>query len=125
MDELRRKRCKPCEGGVTPLDGAAARALLGRVHADWTLVDNDKTIVRDVRFRGFNRAMGFANAVAWVAMVEGHHPDISVGYGYCRVRYTTHAIRGLSENDFICASKIDALLEEDDEQGVAGEAVRP
>ncbi|MGD9387555.1 MAG: 4a-hydroxytetrahydrobiopterin dehydratase, partial [Gammaproteobacteria bacterium] len=69
-------------------------------------------IRRDFRFKGFNRTMGFVNAVAWIANSENHHPDLEVGWGHCLVRFSTHAIKGLSENDFICAAKVDALLDQ-------------
>jgi 4a-hydroxytetrahydrobiopterin dehydratase len=89
-----------------------ARKLLGRLHADWSMNDEATEIRRDFRFKGFYRTMGFVNAVAWVANAENHHPDLEVGWGHCLVRFQTHAINGLSENDFICAAKVDALLPE-------------
>lgn len=110
MSELTAKRCLPCEGGVRPLDAEEARKLLAQLHADWSLNDDATEIRRDFKFKGFNRTMGFVNAVAWVANNEDHHPDMEVGWGHCLVRFTTHAINGLSENDFICAAKVDALL---------------
>ena len=76
---------------------------------EWQLADDGKSIAREWKFRNFFRTMSFVNAVAHIANAEDHHPDLEVGYGYCRIRYTTHAIGGLSENDFICAAKIDAL----------------
>jgi 4a-hydroxytetrahydrobiopterin dehydratase len=69
-----------------------------------------KSIRRRFEFKGFYKTMGFVNAMAWVANAENHHPDFSTGYNYCDVTFTTHAIDGLSENDFICAAKINALL---------------
>ena len=75
------------------------------------LSEDGREIAQDFRFPEFHRTMAFVNALAWIAHGENHHPDLEVGYGHCRVRYTTHAIGGLSENDFICAAKIDALLE--------------
>ena len=68
-----------------------------------------KSIRREWKFKNFYRTMSFVNAVAHIANAEDHHPDLEVGYGYCRVKFSTHAIGGLSENDFICAAKIDAL----------------
>jgi 4a-hydroxytetrahydrobiopterin dehydratase len=65
--------------------------------------------MREFRFRDFYRTMSFVNAIAHIANIENHHPDLEVGYGVCRVRYTTHAIGGLSENDFICAALVDAV----------------
>ena len=110
MNKLVERKCKPCEGGVEPLDPSAAGALLGELHHDWQLGDDGKSIERDFEFPGYGRTMAFVNAVAWIATVEGHHPDLRVGYGNCHVLYTTHAIGGLSDNDFICAAKIDRLV---------------
>ena len=107
--ELAARSCKPCEGGVPPLDAEQAAAQLKALHGDWRLDPTGTAIERAYRFRDFYRTMSFVNALAHVANVEDHHPDLEVGYNYCRVRYTTHAIKGLSENDFICAAKIDRL----------------
>ncbi len=110
MTELTAQRCEPCEGGVAPLTREEAEALMAQLDEDWSLSEDAKEIHRDYHFKGFNRTMGFVNAVAWIANNENHHPDLEVGWGHCLVRYTTHAIGGLSQNDFICAAKIDALL---------------
>ena len=107
--ELEARRCKPCEGGVKPLDDSQAKVLLGELHEDWQLVDDNRAIERRFEFPAFSRTMSFVNAVAFVATNEGHHPDVTFSYGYCVVRYWTHAIGGLSDNDFICAAKIDRL----------------
>jgi 4a-hydroxytetrahydrobiopterin dehydratase len=76
----------------------------------WKLSAGGKLIQREFKFSNFHRTMEFVNALAWIAHQEDHHPDLEVGYNRCAVRYSTHAIGGLSENDFICAAKIDALL---------------
>lgn len=110
MSELKDKRCRPCEGGVEPYTAAEARAMLGQLHPDWRLVNDGKALRRELKFRDFHRTMSFVNALAHVANVEDHHPDLEVGYNYCHVTFTTHAIGGLSENDVICAAKADALL---------------
>lgn len=112
MSDLTAKRCVPCEGGLQPMTEAEARDYLARLHDDWSLNEDATEIRRDFRFKGFNRTMGFVNAVAWIANNENHHPDLEVGWGHCLVRFSTHAINGLSENDFICAAKVDALLGE-------------
>jgi 4a-hydroxytetrahydrobiopterin dehydratase len=106
---LAEQHCKPCEGGVAPLDAAAARAQMKRIDPAWTLDAGAAAIRRSYQFRDFYRTMSFVNAVAYVANAEDHHPDLELGYNYCRVRFTTHAIKGLSENDFICAAKVDRL----------------
>jgi 4a-hydroxytetrahydrobiopterin dehydratase len=112
MSDLTAQRCEPCEGGVAPLTRDEAQALMDQLHEDWSLTEDATEIRRDYHFKGFNKTMGFVNAVAWIANSENHHPDLEVGWGHCLVRYTTHAIGGLSQNDFICAAKIDALLPE-------------
>lgn len=110
MGSLTKKKCVPCEGGVEPLDTEQARQYLSELAEGWDLSGDGKEISRNFKFKNFYSTMSFVNAVAWVANNEDHHPNLEVGYGNCRVRYTTHAIDGLSENDFICAAKIDALL---------------
>ena len=112
MSDLTAKTCVPCEGGVRPMTADEAGKLLGQLHDDWSLNDDATEIRRDFSFKGFYRTMGFVNAVAWVANMEDHHPDLEVGWGHCLVRFSTHSIKGLSENDFICAAKVDALLGE-------------
>ena len=109
MSELASRRCRPCEGGIPALTPAAATQLLAQVSSDWMLTDNARAIRRELRFRDFYRTMSFVNAIAHLANIEDHHPDLEVGYNYCRVTYTTHAIGGLSENDFVCAAKVDLI----------------
>jgi len=109
MSGLTEKTCKPCEGGVKPLNTDEARNMLAQVNG-WTLDDETKIIQQDFRFKNYYQTMAFVNAMAWIAHQEAHHPDIEVGYNHCLIHYSTHAIGGLSENDFICAAKIDALL---------------
>jgi 4a-hydroxytetrahydrobiopterin dehydratase len=109
MTDLTQKKCKPCEGGVAPLSRAEAQKLMGQLAPDWKLSEDAAGIRREFRFKDFYRTMSFVNAVAHVANIEDHHPDLEVGYGYCRAVFTTHAIKGLSENDFICAAKIDRI----------------
>ena len=109
MSELTEKTCKPCEGGVSPLSADQARDMLGQL-TGWALADDNKIIQQDFRFKNYYQTMAFVNAMACVAHQEDHHPDIEVGYNHCLINFSTHAIGGLSENDFICAAKIDALL---------------
>lgn len=107
---LKDRRCESCRGGIAPMEPAAATAAMAQLHADWRLTEDGKGLKRDLSFRNFYRTMGFVNALAHIANAEDHHPDLQVGYHYCRVLFTTHEIDGLSVNDFICAAKMDTLL---------------
>ncbi|HVC31491.1 MAG TPA: 4a-hydroxytetrahydrobiopterin dehydratase [Steroidobacteraceae bacterium] len=109
MSDLSEKHCKPCEGGVAPYSRHEAEQLMQQLAQGWVVSPDGPHLRREFKFRDFYRTMSFVNAVAHVANIEDHHPDLEVGYNYCRVQYTTHAIEGLSENDFICAAKIDAI----------------
>lgn len=112
-ETLINKHCVPCHGGVSALSPAEAQTMLGRLLSTgkdgWQLVEDGKALKREFKFPDFYRAMSFVNAVAHIANVEDHHPDIECGWGYARIRYQTHAIGGLHENDFICAAKIDNI----------------
>ena len=107
--DLVKRRCEPCEGGVPPLEPGAVTQLLAALQEDWQVAEDGKSISRTFKFAGYHRTISFVNALAWIAENEGHHPDLTVHYGKVVVLYTTHAIDGLSENDFICAAKIDRL----------------
>jgi 4a-hydroxytetrahydrobiopterin dehydratase len=109
VKKLSAKKCVPCDGGVPPLSAAEAAALLGELHGDWKIAKDSKSVQRSYKFKDFYRTMSFVNAVAYIANSEDHHPDLEVGYDYCRVTFATHAIGGLSQNDFICAAKLDQL----------------
>lgn len=111
-EQLAEKHCVPCEGGVKPLTRAEADKYLGRIAPGWALDDDAKALRREFQFKGYYKTIAFVNALAWVANAEGHHPDLEVSYNRCVVRWTTHAIGGLSENDFICAAKTSRLLDE-------------
>ena len=110
MTDLTNKRCIPCEGGVPSLTPEEVLTYLSR-YTHWQKDAASQTISREYKFKNFYQTMAFVNAVAWIANQENHHPDLEVGYNRCLVKYTTHAIGGLSENDFICAAKVDALGE--------------
>ena len=88
---------------------AAAEVLLGKLAGGWQLTADNQSLRRELAFKDFYRTMSFVNAVAHVANIEDHHPDLEVGYNYCRIVFTTHTIHGLSENDFICAAKVDQI----------------
>ncbi len=109
MKELSARRCVPCEGGVPPLTPAQAKVLRKQLHEDWRIAKDSRSLKRSYKFKDFYRTMSFVNAVAHIANTEDHHPDLSLGYNYCDVVFTTHSIGGLSENDFICAAKVDRL----------------
>lgn len=108
MEDLHQKRCLACEAGVRPLTHEDVEQYLSKVN-NWHVNNTDTMIFKHYKFKGFYKTMAFVNAVAWISNQENHHPDLEVGYNYCIVKYTTHAIEGLSENDFICAAKVDAL----------------
>ena len=101
------RRCQPCEGGVPPLTELAADELLRQLPG-WQRLE--QRIEKRFEFRNHHELMAFLNAIAWVSEREGHHPDVRYAYRDCTVAYTTHAIAGLSENDFICAGKVERLL---------------
>ncbi len=109
MTRLMDRNCRACAPGTPALDTAAAGELLAQLADGWTITGDGRSLRRAFRFKDFHRVMGFANAVAWIANAEDHHPDLELGYDYCRIALSTHSIGGLSENDFICAARIDAL----------------
>jgi 4a-hydroxytetrahydrobiopterin dehydratase len=108
MTELEHKRCLACEAGVPPLTPEKIQGFLKEVPG-WTLSPDGLSIEQSYSFKNFYKTMAFVNAIAWIANQENHHPDLSLGYNYCHVKFTTHALGGLSENDFICAAKLNAL----------------
>jgi len=93
---------------MAPLPPAQAQAYLAQL-TGWKLTGN--AIAKTFRFKNYYETMAFVNASAWISHREDHHPDLEVGYNQCRVRYSTHAIGGLSDNDFICAAKLNALFD--------------
>ena len=106
MSPLAARRCQPLEGHPAMTAGEIARHLADA--PGWALVDG--AIQKRYDFADYHRTMAFVNAVAWVAHAEDHHPDLLVAYNRCTVRFNTHAVGGISVNDFICAAKVDALL---------------
>jgi 4a-hydroxytetrahydrobiopterin dehydratase len=109
MDGLRERSCRPREG--EPLARDAANRLLAEIPG-WSLNEQATGIHRLFKFKNYYETMAFVNAIAWIAHHEDHHPDLEVGYNRCTVRFSTHSVKGLSENDFICADKINALIGE-------------
>jgi len=108
MESLTNRKCKPCEGGMAPYSEKQSREMLAQLKG-WQLQDGK--LAKVYPFANYHHTMAFVNALAWVSHREDHHPDLEVGYNKCRVSYWTHAVGGLSENDFICAAKCDALFD--------------
>lgn len=104
---------RQCQRETTLLDAGAAEDLLNKVHDEWNNIDDGKGIQRTFQFKNYYQTIAFVNALAWVAHAQDHHPDLVVSYNRCVVNYSTHSVGGLSENDFICAARIDALVADD------------
>lgn len=107
-EELYRIRCVACEGGIPPLSPQETTQFLVKIPG-WHLSNDGKFITRRFDFKNFYHTMAFVNAIAWIANQENHHPDLEISYSYCLVKYQTHAVNGLTQNDFICAAKINQL----------------
>ncbi len=101
-------KCAPCRGGIPPLTREEIAPLAAQA-PEWKLADDAASISRAWKFKNFKRAQDFVNRVGEIAETEGHHPDIEFGWGYARIKLWTHAIKGLHQNDFIVAAKIDQL----------------
>tara|TARA_B100001121_G_scaffold303123_1_gene316647 strand:- start:2130 stop:2474 length:345 start_codon:yes stop_codon:yes gene_type:complete len=111
MSDLLKKKCVPCEGGVIPFDISEIHKFQKKIDG-WDVIKNDKNIFfleKNFKFKNFLDSQDFVNNVGKISEDEGHHPDISFGWGYAKISITTHAIEGLSENDFILAAKIDQI----------------
>lgn len=108
MENISEKHCVPCEGGVPPLTHEEAEKLLKRLSV-WSLTTDTKSIQKTFKFKNWLQAVDFVNKISAIAEKEGHHPDIDLHWGRVGITLTTHAIGGLSENDFIVAAKIDQL----------------
>ena len=107
MSELAQRSCKACEGKVAKLGDSQIRDFLSELPG-WERAGDE--ILKTFKFQNYYETMAFVNAAAWISHREDHHPDLEVGYNKCKVRYSTHSVGGLSENDFICAAKIERLL---------------
>ena len=111
MNDLLKKKCVPCEGGVIPFDTSEIHQYQKKVDG-WDIIKNDKDIFfleKNFKFTNFIDSQKFINKVASIAELEGHHPDIFFGWGYAKIKIFTHAIKGLVESDFILAAKIDQI----------------
>ncbi len=105
--DLVSSKCKPCEDGVAPMTQEQITRMLTKIEG-WSY--GNGVVTRTYHFPNYWQTMAFVNATAWISHREDHHPDITVGYNQCRVDYCTHSIKGISENDFICAAKVNALF---------------
>ncbi len=105
--DLATQHCHACEKGTPALDGPKVAELL-RSLSGWEA--GGGAIAKTYHFKNYHETMAFVNATAWISHREDHHPDLEVGYNKCRVQYSTHSVGGLSENDFICAAKVEALM---------------
>lgn len=111
MSDLLNKKCIPCEGGILPFDISQIHKYQKKVDG-WDVIKNKKSIYfleKNFEFQNFLDSQNFVNKVGQISEKENHHPDISFGWGYAKISITTHAIEGLSENDFILAAKIDQI----------------
>ena len=110
MSDLLKKKCTPCEGGVIPFDISEIHKYQKKVDG-WNILEEKKIffLSKKFNFKNFSESQNFTNKVGEISEDEGHHPDILFGWGYAEIKITTHAIEGLSENDFILAAKIDQL----------------
>ena len=112
MNDLLKKKCVPCEGGILPFDISEIHKYQKKING-WNVLKNEKKLFhlhKKYNFKNFLESQIFINKVGEISEIEGHHPDISFGWGYAEIKITTHAIEGLSENDFILAAKIDQLI---------------
>lgn len=109
--DLSSKHCESCEGIGAPLAPEQIENLRPQLADGWQVAENYQSIRKSFSFKNFYETMAFVNAIAWIAHAENHHPDLEIGYHNCHVQFMTHALKGLSLNDFICASKIDRLLD--------------
>jgi 4a-hydroxytetrahydrobiopterin dehydratase len=109
--DLSSKHCESCEGIGASLTAEQVKNLLPQLSNKWQANSDNNLIKASFAFKNFYETMAFVNAIAWIANKENHHPDLEVGYNYCHVHFMTHALKGLSHNDFICAAKIDKLIE--------------
>lgn len=107
MEDLKNKQCKPCEAGATAMEAEEIKNYLLQIES-WEFLDSNK-ITKEFKFEDFKEAMEFVNKVAELAEAEGHHPDIEIHYNKVVITLWTHSVHGLSENDFILASKIDII----------------
>ncbi len=107
--DLTTKKCVPCEGGVPPFTPSQIEEYKKEVSSEWEVIEDNHKLMRKFKFEDFRKAMGFVNKVADVAEEDQHHPNIEIFYNIVKLTLWTHAIAGLSENDFIVAAKVDKI----------------
>ena len=110
MSDLDKKKCVPCEGGLEPLSKKKAEVFLSKLTRDWKLDPSGKFIEKTFSRKNHYELSSLINVIIHISHSEDHHPEITFGYNTAKVKYFTYAIDGLSENDFICAAKIDKVL---------------
>lgn len=110
MSELNEKNCEACEGWVPPLSEKQIFDLKEQLDDEWEMDIEAQMLSRQFQYKGFAKALMMANLAAFISDKEGHHADVSFGWGYCTIRLTSHELGRLTENDFICAAKIDASV---------------
>ncbi len=108
--DLSSKHCESCEGIGSTLNEEQIKNLMPQLSSKWEVSKEHSSIKRKLTFNNFYETMAFVNALAWIANIENHHPDLEIGYNYCHITFMTHALKGLTHNDFICAAKLDKLL---------------
>ena len=111
MSDLSQKKCVACNGDILPFDTREIHKYLKKVNGWDVNSDSDKSfyLIKNFKFKNFEQSQNFVNQVGKIAEAENHHPDITFGWGYCKVKIFTHAIKGLAESDFILAAKIDNI----------------
>ena len=108
--DLSSKKCLPCEGGIDALNKQDAEKFMSKIHKDWILSEDNKSILRELKFKNHYEVISAINLIAWISHKEDHHPEVTFGYSNLSIKFFTYAIDGLSENDFICAAKIDNAM---------------
>ena len=111
MSDLSKKKCVACDGNTLPFDTSEIHKYLKKVDGWDVKSDDDKSfyLLKDFKFKNFKESQNFVSKIGDIAEDENHHPDITFGWGYCKIKIFTHAIEGLAENDFILAAKIDQI----------------
>lgn len=111
MSDLATRTCIPCTGAMSPIEADTAKKAVAALPG-WTLTNDARAVTRRWEFKGFAQAVQMANLAAWLGENQAHHPDVRFGWGYCEVTFTTHAAHGLTENDLICAARLNAITDQ-------------